>query len=204
MEEMVTEVLAEPCLKVHASLGEGAIWNNTDSVLHWIDINRGEIHTFDYDTGIDTNINAGQHIGTVVNRARKKGGGFIAALPGKVAAVSNAGDVEVLCTVPEGPNNRLNDGKCDPAGRLWCGSLSYEFTPGAGTLYMMDLDHKLYPKVEKVTISNGITWSADAKRMFYIDTSQNSVDVFDFDLQRGEISCSRQFVRRRLGRRLCT
>jgi sugar lactone lactonase YvrE len=199
MQKTVTEFVAEPCLEVHASLGEGAIWNSEDSVLHWVDINKCEIHTFDYDTGIDTSLNVGEHVGTVVNRSGSKGGGFVAALPGKLVAVSTEGRIQVLCLVPEGQNNRMNDGKCDPVGRFWCGSLDYDLKPGAGTLYMMDLDHKLYPKIPKVTISNGIAWSADARKMFYIDTAVNSVDVFDFEIDSGEISSRRTLVQNTWG-----
>jgi len=195
MKNTTNELTAEPCLKVQPSLGEGAIWNAKTSRLHWIDINRCEIHTFDPDTGHDTSINVGENIGTVVNRADTTGGGFVAGLPGKIAGISENGDVDVLCSVPEGPSNRMNDGKCDPAGRFWCGSLSYDFTPGAGTLYMLDIDHKLYPKVDRVTISNGITWSSDSKKMFYVDTRPNTVDVFDFDLETGAIRSRRTLVK---------
>lgn len=56
---------------------------------------------------------------------------------------------------------RCNDGKCDPAGRLWIGTMGFGAPEGAGTLYTVVPDGTVTTKLNKVTISNGIVWSAN-------------------------------------------
>jgi len=91
------------------------------------------------------------------------------------------------------PKNRFNDGKCDPQGRLWVGTMGYEPVPGdldekKGTLYKFDLDGSLSKHVDMIDIANGIAWTADNKTMYYIDTFTYRVDAFDFDAVHGKIS----------------
>ncbi|MBX9666506.1 MAG: SMP-30/gluconolactonase/LRE family protein [Candidatus Obscuribacterales bacterium] len=178
------ELTAEPILKANALLGEGSIWNQEMGVLHWVDIDGFKIHTYDPRTGEDTSIPTGTHVGTVVNRTR---GGFVASLPGKFVAFDEAGAMSVLATIDEDKQIRMNDGKCDPAGRFWCGSMHFEYTEGAGSLYMMDTNLNVQRKLDNITISNGIVWNSDATIMYYIDTGTGHIDAFDFELATGEI-----------------
>jgi len=180
-------LIAEPILNARAELGEGSIWNNELGVLHWVDINRFLVHSFDPKTGIDIDVHVGSHVGTVVNRSAKHGGGFLVALPNKIAHVSADGKISVLANLDEPPSNRLNDGKCDPAGRFWFGSMDFEYAAGKSRLYMMNHDHKVTSKLDGVTISNGIVWTSDGKHMYYIDSGSNAVDVFEYDIESGAI-----------------
>ena len=43
-------------------------------------------------------------------------------------------------------------------------------------------------KVEGVDISNGLEWSLDGKKMYYIDSLTLKIDSFDFDIETGNIS----------------
>ena len=83
---------------------------------------------------------------------------------------------------------RMNDGKCDPQGRLWLGSIARvgaggaDLAPGASALYVLDGWSATPTKVlEGVTVSNGIAWAADGKTMYYTDSPTFGVDAFDFD-----------------------
>ena len=84
------------------------------------------------------------------------------------------------------PGNRMNDGKCDPAGRLWAGTMALDLTPGAGSLYRILPDHSVTSVVTGVTCSNGLGWSPGGDRMYYIDTFAGGIDVFDFEVETGE------------------
>jgi len=92
------------------------------------------------------------------------------------------------------PNNRFNDGKCDPQGRFWAGTMSMleesgvSKEPKAGSLYCLDSNFKLTKKIEGVTISNGMAWSSSHDKMFYIDTPDHAVRIYDFDASTGDIS----------------
>ena len=90
--------------------------------------------------------------------------------------------------------NRFNDGKCDPAGRFWAGTISMIKDTGSANLYCLDTDGSLSLKVSGVTNSNGICWSADATKMFYIDTPTQNVRAYDYDLESGTISDARVVV----------
>ena len=91
-------------------------------------------------------------------------------------------------------DNRFNDGKCDPAGRFWAGTLSYKESPEQGALYRLDKDLSAHRLVEKVTCSNGIVWSGDAKTMYYIDSPTMRVDAFDYDVETGSVSNRRTVI----------
>ena len=90
--------------------------------------------------------------------------------------------------------NRFNDGKCDPAGRFWAGTISMIKETGSANLYCLDTDVSLSLKVSGVTNSNGICWNADATKMFYIDTPTQNVRAYDYDLESGAISNARVVV----------
>lgn len=88
----------------------------------------------------------------------------------------------------DAPDHRTNDGRCDSEGRLWIGTMQVAFEPGAGTLYCIDTDLTIEAKLKEVTISNGIAWSPDNKRMYYIDTPTRKIQSFLFDAKRGTIT----------------
>ena len=88
----------------------------------------------------------------------------------------------------------MNDGKCDPQGRLWAGSMAYDARPGAGALYRLDGDLTVHEIVQAVTISNGLAWTPDGTTMYYIDTPTGRVDAFDADPATGAITGRRPWV----------
>jgi sugar lactone lactonase YvrE len=79
----------------------------------------------------------------------------------------------------------MNEGDCDPDGRFYCGSMAYDITPGAGTLYRLDSDGTTTTVLTGVTISNGLAWSPDGGTAYYVDTPTQRIDVFDYDTARG-------------------
>ena len=85
------------------------------------------------------------------------------------------------------PQNRFNDGKCGPDGRLWAGTMPQSEKGAEGAFYRLDPDHQVHRLFGDVSISNGIAWSPDYKTMYYIDTPTKEVVAFDYDLDSGEI-----------------
>ncbi|MBA3453258.1 MAG: SMP-30/gluconolactonase/LRE family protein [Deltaproteobacteria bacterium] len=94
---------------------------------------------------------------------------------------------------PLGPV-RMNDGKCDPAGRFWAGSMAYDGRPGAGCLYCLDIDGQVTEILRDVSVSNGLAWTQDGRTMYYIDSALQRVDAFDADPASGAIGNRRPAV----------
>jgi len=117
-------------------------------------------------------------------------GDFLAALKTGLAFINRTSAEVKLLHHPEIhlPGNRFNDGKCDPAGRFWVGTMALAETSGAGNLYMIEKDLSHFTKIEGVTISNGMAWSPDHKTFYYIDTPTFQVVAYDYEIQTGDIS----------------
>lgn len=170
-----------------ATLGEGAIWDYEKKVLYWIDITGKEVHIYDPSVNKDKCIAVGQMPGTVVPR---KNGGLLVALQNGMHFLDElSGELRFIVN-PEShlPGNRYNDGKCDPAGRFWVGTVSLNCDiPGAGSLYVLDNKMEIIRKLTSLTIANGIAWSLDYNLMYYIDTPTSEIWSFRYDLQSGGI-----------------
>ena len=87
---------------------------------------------------------------------------------------------------------RFNDGKVDPAGRLWIGSISDAREPEAA-LYRFD-GRAFAAQVSGLTTSNGLAWSPDGRRMHWSDTKAHRIYVADFDVATAALSNPRVFA----------
>ena len=106
-----------------------------------------------------------------------------------------AGKIERLVDPePDRPENWLNDGKCDRAGRYWCGSVDSKLASPTGSLYRLDPDHSVRKMDSGFIVSNGMAWSPDNRVMYFADSRANTVYAYDYDLESGSISNRRQFV----------
>ncbi len=184
----------ELALDVRAELGEGPVWDDRRQRLLFVDIMRGHVHAFDPVTSDDRVLEVGQPVGTVTPTER--GDYVIAAGDGFFRLDPDTGRVTPLAEVEcDMPANRMNDGYCDPRGRFWAGTMAITPPrPPVGSLYRLDPDGSVTRVLGGVTISNGIDWSLDGTRMYYVDTRLSSIDVFDYDVERGEARNRRSLV----------
>jgi sugar lactone lactonase YvrE len=186
-------IQAELVVDARAALGEGPVWDEQEGVLWWVDILGRSVHRTDPASGRDQVIPVGQFVGSLA--LRESGGLVLAVSEGFVALDPQTGHMELLgAAESDDPTTRMNDGKVDPAGRFWAGTMGVDHRAGAGTLYRLDADHTVTPMVRPVTISNGLDWSLDGRTMYYIDTSTRRVDRFDFDAGTGAIANRRPFI----------
>ncbi|HEY8457863.1 MAG TPA: SMP-30/gluconolactonase/LRE family protein [Actinopolymorphaceae bacterium] len=181
------EQVTEP----YAHHGEGPVWYPGWGGLRFVDMLAGDIITVDLATGGATRL----HIGEVAAAFRPRvGGGMVAAAERGFVLISDDGAIHRLGDIWTDPGIRMNEGGCDPQGRFYCGSMAYDSTPGAGTVYLLDTDQRVYTVFSGVTISNGLAWSPDHSTAYYIDTPTQRVDAFDYDPARGIIVESRRTV----------
>lgn len=181
-------------LNARADLGEGAIWNQQENLLWWIDIEKGILHKFNPEDGTDKEYPMFRRIGTVVPTVSGKA--LVALEDGLNFFDPATGGFTFIADPDAGiPDMRYNDGKCDPSGRLWVGGMGMgQDNRHQSSLYRLDNDLKTYKILDSITCSNGICWSLDKTRMYYIDTPTMKVMVFDYDDRTGEISNGRTLV----------
>jgi sugar lactone lactonase YvrE len=176
-----------------ASLGECPVWSIDEQVLYWIDINAPSLNRFDPKRNTNTAWPMPQAIGSFALRAR---GGFVAALRDGVWLVDAQGALErKVAPAPYDPaTHRFNDGRADPQGHFWVGSMNEKRDANSGWLYRMGSDLGLVPMLDDMMISNGLGFSPDGRTMYHSDTTVRTIRAYDFDGAQGTLSNARVFA----------
>lgn len=158
-----------------ARVGEGPFWDAQSHQLTWVDILAGAIHSSDPHTGDTRTITLPTLVGAAVPRAT---GGFVAATTEGFADVApDGGWVTRHALLPDGI--RMNDAKCDPAGRFWAGSCGMDFAAGHGALHVLNQDWSTDVVIEGLIQPNGLDWSPDGRTFYLVDTQLREVSAFD-------------------------
>lgn len=176
-----------------ALLGEGPSWSPRDGVLYWVDILTPSIHSFDVQTGHDTEHKLGAMVSVAIPKST---GGLLVATPGGLMTFDSETKGLTLLCHPESDRagNRYNDGKCDRMGRLWIGTLDMGAAANRGNLFRVESDGSWKKMDTGFTVANGLGWSPDNKLMYFADSPRRIIHVYDFDLLAGTISNRRPFV----------
>lgn len=187
------EFHAELILDQKALLGEGPSWSSDAAKLLWVDIVQKKIFLFDPADRTNQTVQLDQQVGAVVPRAS---GGAAAALEEGFFGVDLASGAAACLARPEKAldKDRFNDGKCDPNGRFWAGTIASNMDEPTGALYCLDTDHTWKKAVSGIGCSNGLAWSPDHKTMYYIDSPTKQVVAYDYDLAAGTIENPRVVV----------
>uniref|UniRef100_UPI00404A8F30 SMP-30/gluconolactonase/LRE family protein n=1 Tax=Flavobacterium sp. TaxID=239 RepID=UPI00404A8F30 len=194
-KEEVAIYQADLELEIKAQLGEGAFWNHETQTLYWIDITGNELNIYNPNTKKNQILPTPSSIGTVVPTDIKSKA-LVALEDGVYLMNIENGAVERFSNVEQNkPENRFNDGKCDPAGRFWVGSMAFSQESKLASLYRIDAQGKATTQIDSVTISNGIVWTQDKKTMYYIDTPTLTIKAYDYDNNSGDISNERIAVK---------
>lgn len=170
-----------------STLGEGPSWDEKEKLLYWVDILQKKINQFNPVSNENKEVLLDKLVGAI---APKQDGGVVLALQDGLYSYNFLTEILKEIHKPEEhlQNNRFNDGKCDPAGRFWAGTMDIDAKEGAGSLYMLDKQHNISKKLDNLSISNGIAWSPDYRFMYFIDTPTKQVVRYDFDNTSGTIS----------------
>lgn len=184
----------ELILDAHALLGEGPCWHEREQKLYWVDINGKALHCYDPATATDQVWEMPGMTGCV---APCESGGFLVGVETEIARFTPAtGAYEILFKFEqEGAARRFNDGKCDPHGRFWAGTMEKD-NPRAprGMLYRLDPDRIVHTMETNVTVSNGLTWNPEGTVMYYIDTPTHQIVAYDYHAETGVITGKRVVV----------
>jgi sugar lactone lactonase YvrE len=168
--------------------GEGPVWSPGWGGLRWVDMLAGDLLTLRDDGSVDR-----LHVGTVAAFVRPRTrGGYVAGLERGIALADGPDELPTpLDPLWTDPGIRMNEGGCDPAGNLYAGSMAYDMTQGAATLYRIAPDGTVRTVLPDVSVSNGIDFSPDGTRAYYDDTATGATDVFD--VVGGELTARRRF-----------
>ena len=164
-------------LPAAAGLAEGPCWWSERQVLLWVDIEASQIGLFDPATGNNDFLHLPAHVGAVVPTSL---GDLLVATAAGLMRLDPSSEAVTLLSDPEAdrPGNRFNDGKCDPWGRFWAGTMAYDFEPLAGALWRVNADFSCVRQRQGLTISNGLAWSQDRGTLYVIDSATLNVLAF--------------------------
>ena len=175
-----------------SALGESPMWHPREQVLYYCDIPGRCVNRYDPATG---ELSHWPFDSEVASLAPMLGGGLLlAARDGLWRFDVATGKRTALAPPPYDPRTeRFNDGKCDPQGRFWVGTIYEPRDPPNAALYRY-ADGKLDKMADKITVSNGLAWSPDARTMYWADTQAHAVYALDFDVSDGSVSKRRVFA----------
>jgi sugar lactone lactonase YvrE len=169
----------ELILDAQAVLGEGPRWHAGEARLYWVDIGRNALHRFDPETGADEERIFDQPVGCF---AFRRAGGLLLAMKDGFATLDdwNAppqpfGD-PVLADLPD---YRFNDGRTDPAGRFWAGSVDMKKATHDAALYRLDPNGRVTRIEGGMLTCNGAAFSADGARFHHADTPSHALRAYD-------------------------
>ena len=167
-------------------LGESPLWHARRNCFYWVDITAGFLFSLDWKTKVVQKKHFNDNLSLVVETI---GDDLILALGTSLARYNP--DTEALSYLVDleydKKNHRCNDGAVDTKGRLWIGTTHVDHDFEQGILYSIEKLNIPQQKIPCVTISNGIAWSLDNKRMYFIDSPTQRIDAYLFNEHTGEI-----------------
>lgn len=174
---------------------EGLIWDPRSGNLLWVDVFRGEVFAYDLEGRKLTCSEVGMPIGSVAPRA---GGGLVCAVGDGFGLLGTDGDLRMTSRDLVGSAEaQMNDGGVDPAGRFWASgyALDWAANPGSQSLYRLDVDGTVTEVMGDISIGNGIGWSPDGGRCYFVDSVTRRIDDYAFDVERGTFGPRRTLAR---------
>ena len=181
--------------------GEGPVWCAEEQSLYWTDINRCLIHRLDAAGAVRT-WSFDEPVTALALSSQK--GTLAVALASKVVWWTAATDArrDQGFRLPGAPAVRLNDGRPDPRGSLWVGSMRNNVAPDGtsreaggtdGALFRIDPDGSVTEAKRDIGIANTLAWSPDRARFYFADTLRNTIYAYDYDAATGSITGERPF-----------
>jgi sugar lactone lactonase YvrE len=172
-------------------IGEGPLWHPGERRLYWIDIATGRMFRYEPATGRHELCYEGEVVGGFTLQAD---GALLLFMAKGAIKIWRAGTLTtVVEEIPDERASRFNDVIADPAGRVFCGTMTSP--EHAGRLYRLDVDGRLSIVVEGVGTPNGLGFTPDRKQMYFTDTRAHTIYLFDYERATGAISRRRQFVK---------
>lgn len=185
-----------------SELGESPFWHSGEKSLYWCDIQGHAVHAWNPDSGTHRQWPTPSEPGCCAPAAR--GGLVIGLRDGFYHLNTETGALACLATLPADLHDtavlRLNDGRCDAAGRFWAGSVITPRTAPNAALWCLQPDpasatgYAVRHMAGDNFTANGLAFSPDNRTMYWANTPEHRIDRFDFDVTTGAITHRRPWV----------
>jgi len=179
------EVVSE----VRATLGESPLWHGSEELFYWVDIATERLFSYD-PTSDRTDM---RYDGLMVTALCEVEGGGLVLVTSRGLFVLGDGLLDTLAPLAVSAEVRTNDGKCDPEGRIWFGTMDLETRRPLGELMVFD-GRALRIVHDQVIVSNGLGWSPSGDVLYHVDTGRRLIYRHDYDLETGSDSNREVFV----------
>ncbi|MBA2921045.1 SMP-30/gluconolactonase/LRE family protein [Sphingomonas sp. MAH-20] len=173
--------MVDSILDAKAELGEGPRWHVGERLLYWVDIARRELHRFDPASGTDEKRVFDEPVGCF---AFRKAGGLLLAMKDGFATIDDwdAEPAPFGEPVLKGKADyRFNDGRTDPWGRFWVGSVDTTKQTGEAALYRLDPDGRVTWIEGEMLTCNGAAFTADGSRFAHANTPSHALRMYDVE-----------------------
>ena len=164
----------KPLWKLRCTLGEGTLWVSEHNSIYFVDIKKKKICSFNIKNKKKKTFKVNKEIGFI---AHIKDYIFILGLQGELR-IQNLKSKKILKSIKIEPNlklNRINDGKTDPAGNLWFGTMdNLERKIEKGSLYKLDKNFKLIKVDKNYRITNGPAF-IDQYNFYHTDSPKKTI-----------------------------
>jgi sugar lactone lactonase YvrE len=173
-------------------LGESPFWHPEEAALYWCDIPGKQLHRWHPADRAHQHWSFDSEPGCC---APMVGGRLMLAMrDGLFCFDSRTGQRQLLAAAPyDGATERFNDGKADPQGRLWVGTIFEPRKPANAALYCWS-GEQLQRRVGDITVSNGLAFSPDGRTLYWSDTQAHRIVAYDFDGHAGSLMRPRVFA----------
>lgn len=191
---MSMPIVVECVVRSDDALGECTVWCDREQVLWWVDIRAPALKRFNPANGEMRALALEETIGSF--GLTRSGAMLIAGMKSGFYLLDPGSGALNLVAAPERavPTNRLNDGRCDRAGRFWAGTMNDGPREPTGSLYRLNADGTCAKLRGGIVIPNSIAWSPDDQVMYFADTYLNTIWVYDFDIATGAMRNERIFA----------
>ncbi|WP_165867506.1 SMP-30/gluconolactonase/LRE family protein [Paenibacillus pinisoli] len=180
-------------LDAKALLGEGPHWDSESNQLYFVDIDGKTVHVYHTHSHAHELHRFEKRVSSVI--PVKDGALMVTLDDGIYKYCPDTSELEAIAHIEaDMPDNRFNDAKCDPAGRLWAGTMSTGYAKDQGSLYRLEDGGEPVRVVAEVGCSNGLAWDESKGCMYYIDTLKLAVDRFRYDSGTGDISARETII----------
>ena len=171
-------------------VGECPLWHDVESALYWVDINGLTVNRVHPASGKFSSWKMGSEPSAIAVDGDNNL--VVATRKGFVRLNTTSGDIADICPAPyDTAITRFNDGRVDPMGRFWVGTMYEPRDKPAAEMYVLERDRLRLGWSGGMTNSNGLAWSPDGGTMYHADTTSHRIDRYDFDAATGQVANGR-------------